>query len=140
MAALYAFAAISISESKNMSLCKVIFISLLFLSVNAFADVNLDGVWKHTQKPAWLEIEFKSGVGSVSVKRHDNNPKSAGLNVIKEIKLDLNQTSLWVGQMYSGAKNDYVDVTLILINPTTLAVYESGDLNKSNEILRLIRE
>ena len=90
-------------------------------------------------KPAWLEIKFKSGISSVSVMRHDNNLKAAGLNVIKEIKSNLNQPSQWIGKMYSAAKNDYVDVMLILINPTTLAVYESSDLNKSNEILRLTR-
>jgi hypothetical protein len=38
------------------------------------------------QKPGWLEIKFESGVGSLSVKRHVNNLKAAGLNVNKPDK------------------------------------------------------
>ena len=75
---------------------------------------------KYTQKPAWLEISFESGIGSLSVKRHDNNVKSAGLNVIKDIKPDTNQSSQWFGHMYSAAENGYVAVRLILINPSTI--------------------
>ncbi|MEW6997395.1 hypothetical protein AADZ86_06810 [Colwelliaceae bacterium BS250] len=123
-----------------MRLWKIILLGLLFLSANSFAEVQISGTWKHSQKPAWLELEFESGIGSLSVKRHENNAKAAGLNVIKEIKRDVNQSSRWDGQMYSAAENGYVAVTLILINPSTIAVYESSDVNKSDEILRLIRE
>lgn len=123
-----------------MHLNKIFLLSLILLSVNAVANVDIDGLWQHTKKPAWLEIEFESGVGTLSVKRHDNNSKAAGLNVIKAIKPDLTQSSQWVGQMYSAAENGYVDVVLILINPKTLSIYESSDLNKSNEILQLKRE
>lgn len=119
---------------------KFIVLSLVFLSANTFADVRLEGIWKHTQKPAWLEIIFESGVGSLSVQRHENNVKSAGLNVIKNINPEVNQSSQWTGEMYSAAKDGYVSVRLILINTTTIAVFESSDINKSNEILRIAKE
>ncbi|WNC72332.1 hypothetical protein RGQ13_19775 [Thalassotalea psychrophila] len=123
-----------------MRLYKFFLLSLILLSVNAVANDQISGVWKHTQKSAWLEIEFESDLGSLSVKRHDNNLKAAGLNVIKDITTDLNQSSQWIGKMYSAAENGYVGIVLILINPTTLSIYEISDLSKSNEILRLTRE
>lgn len=123
-----------------MRFLRFFLLSLLVFSVNSFAEVQIDGVWKHTQKPAWLEIKFESDIGTLTVKRHENNVKAAGLNVIKAIKPSLKQSSQWDGQMYSAAANGYVGVTLFLISPTTLVVYESSDLNKSDEILRLTRE
>jgi hypothetical protein len=119
---------------------KFFLLSLVFLSVNSVADVQIIGVWKHTQKPAWLEISFESGVGSLSVKRHENNVKAAGLNVIQDIKPDTNQSSQWFGHMYSAAENGYVAVRLILINPSTIAVFENSDVKKANEILRIVKE
>ncbi len=123
-----------------MRLLKFALFSLLVLSVNSFADDKIEGTWKHTQKPAWLEIKFESGVGSLSVKRHENNLKAAGLNVIKDIKPDKKELSQWIGQMYSASEDGYVGVTLILINSETIAVFESSDVKKANEILRIARE
>lgn len=119
---------------------KFILLSLAFLSANSLADDQISGIWKHTQKPAWLEIIFESGVGSLSVKRHDNNEKAAGLNVIKDIKTDTKQSSQWIGQMYSAATDGYVGVKLILINTSTIAVFESNDVKNSKEILRMTKE
>ena len=119
---------------------KFVLLSLILLSAGSFANVEINGIWKHTQKPAWLEIIFKSGVGSISVKRHDDNVKAAGLNVIKDIKSETNQQTQWLGQMYSTAEDGYVEVRLILINSSTIAVFESNDVKKSNEILRITKE
>lgn len=114
-------------------------IGFMCCSLNAFSASNISGIWKHSQKPAWLEITFASGVGALSVKRHDNNPNAVGLNVIKDIQLDSKRSSQWVGQMYSALENSYVSVRLVLINPNTLAVFAKSDVN-SNEILRIVRE
>jgi hypothetical protein len=122
-----------------MRLYKFILLSLLLLSVNSFSNVQIGGIWKHTQKPAWLEIRFESGVGSLIVKSHLNNVKAVGLNVIKDIKPAMNKSSQWNGQMYSAKENGYVSVSLILINLTTIAVYESSDLEKLNELLRMTK-
>ena len=119
---------------------KFFLLSLILLSAGSFANVEINGIWKHTQKPAWLVIIFKSGVGSISVKRHDDNVKAAGLNVIKDIKPETNQQTQWLGQMYSAAEDGYVEVRLILINSSTIAVFESNDVKKSNEILRITKE
>ena len=72
------------------------------------------------------------------MKCHENNVNAAGLNVIKDIKADTNHSSQWLGEMYSAADNAYVAVRLILINPSTIAVFEIGDVLKSNERLRII--
>ena len=118
-----------------MRLCKFVILSLLFLSANSFAEVQITGIWKHTQKPAWLEIKFESGVGSLAVKRHEDNVKAAGFNVIKEIKPDTTRSAQWDGQMYSAPENGYVDVTLVLINPTTIAVFENSDVKNQMRYL-----
>jgi hypothetical protein len=123
-----------------MRLSLVVLLSILMASTQAFFEDNINGVWKHSQKPAWFDVNFESGVGSVFVKRHDNNLKAAGLNIIKEIKPDVNQSLQWNGKMYSAAENGYVSVMLILINPSTIAIFERSDINKDNEILRLTRE
>ena len=115
-------------------------LSLILLSASSFANVQINGIWKHTQKPAWLEIKFESGVGSINVKRHDNNLKAAGLNIIMDIKPEGNQETQWLGQMYSAAEDGYVSVRLILINSSTIAIFESSDVTKSNEILRITKE
>jgi hypothetical protein len=119
---------------------KFILLSIVFLSASSLADDQINGIWKHTQKPAWLEITFESGVGSLSVKRHENNVKAAGLNVIKDIKADTNQSSQWIGQMYSASTEGYVGVRLILINTSTIAVFEISDIKNSNEILQMTKE
>ena len=118
---------------------KFVLLSLILLSASSFANVQINGIWKHTQKPAWLEIKFESGVGTISVKRHDNNVKAAGLNIIKDIKPEINQQTQWLGQMYSAAVDGYVGVRLILINSSTIAIFESSDVKKSNEILRITK-
>ncbi|KGJ93757.1 hypothetical protein [Colwellia psychrerythraea] len=119
---------------------KFVLLIFVFLSVNSFADVHIAGIWKHSQKPAWFDITFESGEGSLSVKRHDNNVKAVGLNVIKSIKPNVKQSSQWLGQMYSAAEDGYVAVKLILINASTIVVFESSDVKNSNEILRITKE
>jgi len=123
-----------------MRLVKLFLVSILCFSSNLFAEAKIDGLWKHSQKPAWLEIKFESGVGALTVKRHDDNVKAEGLNVIKGIQPDIAHVNQWSAQMYSAADNAYVGVILILINSTTITVYERGDVNKTNEILRIARE
>ena len=122
-----------------MRVWKYILISLVLLSASSFADGRINGIWKHTEKPAWLEINFESGVGSLAVKRHDNNVKAEGLKVIKDIEVDSNQSSQWLGKMYSAAVDGYVDVKLILINSSSIAVFVKDDVKNSNAILRMTR-
>ena len=54
--------------------------------------------------------------------------------------MDTAQATRWHGQMFSAEENDYVDVSVMLILPDTLVVYEFSDTGISNEVLRLLRE
>ncbi|AZQ83954.1 hypothetical protein EKO29_07960 [Colwellia sp. Arc7-635] len=127
----------------NILLLNIVLSSLVCLPASAYANDQISGIWKHTEKPAWLEIIFESGVGAVSIQRHDNNVKAAGLNIIKhlvkDIKPETNQPPQWHGQMYSAAEDGYVSVRLILINSTTITVFESSDVKELNEILRITK-
>lgn len=114
--------------------------SLALSSVKIFAGELINGVWKHSAKPAWIEIIFGSEVGSASIKRHDNNSKAIGLNIIIDIKPVINQSSQWVGKMYSAVEDNYVEVKIILVNQTTLVVYDNNEGISSKEILRLFRD
>jgi hypothetical protein len=42
--------------------------------------------------------------------------------------------------MYSAAENGYVAVRLILINPSTIVVFENSDVKKANKTLRIVKE
>lgn len=73
-----------------------------FRKLSAFADVQIDGIWKHTQKSTQLEVE--SGLDSITVKSHKNVAKATAkikaFNFVKEIKLALDQSSQLDDQMH----------------------------------------
>ncbi|NMR26842.1 DUF1287 domain-containing protein [Pseudoalteromonas sp. NEC-BIFX-2020_015] len=106
---------------------------------------SIAGIWKHSEKPAWLEITFAADLGGITVKRHDGNSNAVGLTVIKDVIAAAKQTNLsqelqWQGKMFSAQVNGYIDVSLFLTNSTTLEIYESTDLDKQVNILTLTKE
>jgi drug/metabolite transporter superfamily protein YnfA len=96
---------------------------------NTFA-ADISGIWKHADKPAWLNVNMQTGV--VTVQRHDNAPGAVGLTVIKELSA---AAPIWHGKMYAAEQGDYIAVSLELKDNQTLIVVDSDVV----EILRLIR-
>lgn len=83
---------------------------MLALSFCAQASVvDISGNWQHTEKDAVISIDSSSGLAWI--KSHADNSGAAGLNLIKEISSGT-QPSRWVGQMYDGYQQRYVEVTL----------------------------
>jgi len=116
------------------------FIFATFISCATFASQSIESIWKHSGKPAWIEVVFDSGIGSATLVRHDNDSKAVGLNIISHIKPVENYTFQWTGKMYSAALNDYVKVKLLLTDSKTLVVFDMPESENSNEILRLFRK
>ena len=103
-------------------------IALAFIFSTQAADIS--GIWKHTDKPAWLNVNIQTG--TITVHRHDNAPGATGLTVIKELSA---KPPIWNGKMYDAEQGDYVLVTLKLKDNQTLIVVDED----TTELLRLTR-
>ncbi|MDP2713427.1 DUF2147 domain-containing protein [Rheinheimera sp.] len=103
-------------------------LALVFVFSTMAADIS--GVWKHADKPAWLNVNMQTGV--VTVQRHDNAPGAVGLTVIKDLSAS---PPIWSGKMYAAEQGDYVAVSLELKDDQTLIVVDADAV----EILRLTR-
>ena len=103
-------------------------LALVFV-FNTFA-ADISGIWKHADKPAWLNVNMQTGL--VTVQRHDNAPGTVGLTVIKDLSA---AAPIWNGKMYAAELGDYMPVTLQLKDKQTLIVVDIDAV----EILRLTR-
>ncbi len=115
---------------EKINLIKYFSIALLMSPTSSFADDNqcdISGVWKHADKPAWLEVNLTTK--TVLVKSHLDNPKANGLTVIKNLKPN------WSGEMYNASTDSYVAVKLAFNGCKQLIV-----TNDSENILTLNRE
>lgn len=108
------------------------------LPATAIANTAIDGVWQHSQKPAWLNFQFDDGIGIARVFRHDNNEKAKGLMVLKSIEEIEGFATKWSGKMYAAHLNDFIDAELNLIQPNQLEITIKN--GSESEILLLIRE
>ena len=103
-------------------------LALFFVFSIQAADIS--GIWKHADKPAWLNVNMQTGL--VTVQRHDNAPGAAGLTVIKDLSA---AAPIWNGKMYAAEQGDYIAVSLELKDNQTLIVVDADAV----EILRLTR-
>jgi len=108
---------------------------LMLIAVPAMAAHPLAGQWKHSEKPAWLNITVVDGVGQMFVIRHDDNDKAQGLLVLKEIKPAPDFENQWVGQMYAASINGFVPAQLKLQTSSRLIIEINGPT--THEILQL---
>ncbi|MBF7074444.1 hypothetical protein ISG33_13640 [Glaciecola sp. MH2013] len=118
-----------------MKIWRLVVVTAIFvLTFQASANTDISGVWKHSDKPALIEFDLKSGLATV--KQHDDNQSATGLTVIKDINSDSEIMHVWTGNMYNGYIDSYVAVTIKLIDNSTIVVID----NKESEVLRLVRE
>lgn len=76
---------------------------------------SINGVWKHPEAPAWIEISLDEGKGTVV--RNDKFPERVGREVVKSIKADDSEENLWHGQVYAEKLGEYKKAEISLPEP-----------------------
>lgn len=107
---------------------KLVTLGLLFLLLGAacsFADVPLDnskleGQWKMSDKPIWVEISFTEEVGQGQIIRHENDPLAVGKLLLSNIVKDSDK-NFWNGFIYVPQ--------LSRIHPMKLSHIDSQEIN-----------
>lgn len=117
------------------------FISLSFIiavvSFPVFSQsCDISGMWKHAEKDASLVVD--TSLKTIRVKHHALNAGAQGLTVIKNLAVDVGESNLWSGDIYSADINAFVPVQLKSPDCTTLLITKHTEHKK--EILRLYRQ
>ena len=122
---------------------KAFTLTLIFAqSVYAAAPEPISGIWKHSEKMAWLEFSFKSGLGHATVLRHEGNTKAKGLLVLKDIKANDNapntsSSKTFSAKMYSADVNGFIEATMTMEDKDSLVI--TINHGGQTEVLRLNR-
>lgn len=101
---------------------------------------DIAGLWKHADKSAWIQIDFQGGVGSATITQHDGNAAAQGLAILQGIRQSADSTGTWHGKIYSAEVDDFVDVSLVLMEDRTLVISTVDGTGPAVEVLRLIRD
>lgn len=80
----------------------------------ALAD-DINGLWKHPEAPAWIEISLDEGKGTVI--RNDKFPERVGREVVKDLQPDGSKDKLWHGQVYAEKLGEYKKAAISLPAP-----------------------
>ena len=107
---------------------KFVTLGLLFLLLGAacsFADVPLDnskleGQWKMSDKPIWVDISFTEEVGQGQIIRHENDPLAVGKLLLSNIVKNSDK-NFWNGSIYVPQ--------LSRIHPMKLSHIDSQEIN-----------
>jgi hypothetical protein len=107
---------------------KLVTLGFLFLFLGAacsFADVPLDnpkleGQWKMSDKPIWVNISFTEEVGQGQIIRHENDPLAVGKLLLSNIVKDSDK-NFWNGFIYVPQ--------LSRIHPMKLSHIDSQEIN-----------
>jgi hypothetical protein len=107
---------------------KLVTLGFLFLLLGAacsFADVPLDnskleGQWKMSDKPIWVDISFTEEVGQGQIIRHENDPSAVGKLLLSSI-VNNSVKNFWNGFIYVPQ--------LSRIHPMKLSHIDSQEIN-----------
>ena len=107
---------------------KLVTLGFLFLLLGAacsFADVPLDnskleGQWKMSDKPIWVDISFTKEVGQGQIIRHENDPSAVGKLLLSSVVKDSDK-NFWNGFIYVPQ--------LSRIHPMKLSHIDSQEIN-----------
>lgn len=92
----------------------VIFLVLIMCANFSWANTSMEGVWRHSAKPAWLLFQFDNKVGKAIVYEHHLNRANQGLIVLKDIVATDKPGSQWSGKMYAADINGFINATLTM--------------------------
>ena len=101
------------------------FFFFLLGAAYSFADVPLDtskleGQWKMSDKPIWVDISFTEEVGQGQIIRHENDPSAVGKLLLSSIVKDSDK-NFWNGFIYVPQ--------LSRIHPMKLSHIDSQEIN-----------
>ena len=125
------------TSAVRLMVCLVV---LYLIAACGQEEPSIAGVWKHSGKPAWIDIRFEAERGSASISRHDDNPNAVGLPLMSEIVADEASSGLWSGRVYDAASDGFVPVALALLNPELLVISTVEEGGNETEVLRLERD
>lgn len=98
-------------------------LTLIFLTaLPVHAESPIEGIWRHSEKPAWLEFTFISGVGNAYISRHDQNANAEGLLILKDITASAATPCRWQGKIYDARSDTFVKATLHLFKEHNLEI------------------
>ena len=115
-------------------LIKILLINFILFVFPSHATADISGTWKHSEKPALLNVDVQTGL--ITVKSHDDNEDAAGLTVIKNLSKNVQSENVWTGEMYNGYTNNYVKVKITSHEPKILVIYDETGV----KVLTLIRQ
>ena len=92
----------------------VLTLAVLFAMPLASAE-DINGFWKHTDQPGWIEIRLEEGKGTVV--RNDKYPERVGRKIVKDLKADDAERNLWRGQVYAEKLGEYKNAEISLPEP-----------------------
>ena len=107
---------------------KFVTLGLLFLLLGAACSVadfpldnsKLEGQWKMSDKPIWVDISFTEEVGQGQIIRHENDPSAVGKLLLSSIVKDSDK-NFWNGFIYVPQ--------LSRIHPMKLSHIDSQEIN-----------
>ena len=111
---------------------------LLLPLMTGCLGTDIAGTWKHSEKPAWIDIVFEAGRGTATILRHGENPEAEGLELLREIESLQGDRRRWRAAIYDGSSDRFVPVTLELDSSGDLIVSRSQG-GRVDEVLRLRR-
>ena len=89
-------------------------LAVLFLAPLVIAE-DIDGFWKHSDEPGWIEIRLSEGKGTVV--RNDKFPERLGREIVKDLEADDSEENLWLGQVYAERLGEYRKAEISLPEP-----------------------
>ena len=117
----------------------LIILSVLAITACSSTQPNIQGIWKHAEKPAWIDLAFSGRIGSAQIARHDDNPEAEGQSILEQIVSDSRTPNRWFAKIYSAEEGEFVDATLVLDEEGELIVRIDISSEDSGEVLRLVR-
>ena len=112
---------------KIMYLLRIISVlALLLLSVRVLSadgihnSTALQGQWKLSDKPVWIEISFVQNGGAGQIYRNDKKPSAVGQLLFSEISQNDNKN--WEGLIYVPQLGRNHPMVLELTNPQLIEV------------------
>lgn len=112
------------------------FLLLAALATPLAGAQTIDGLWKHSEEPGWIQVSLDEGKGTVV--RNDRFPERVGREILKDLRPDDAESDLWSGQVYAERLGEYRDARISLPEPDRMKIkVKVGFISRSVEWLRV---
>jgi len=116
--------------------------NFIVVAVACFAPLlvsaeDLNGFWKYTEEPGWIEINLDEGTGTVV--RNDKYPERVGRELLKDLRADDSEEGRWLGQIYAEQLGEYKDAEITLPEPGLMEItVKVGFMSRTVEWARAV--